>query len=248
MSLSTSDLFNQPTFSDVIISFSGRRIYCHKLILCSKSEYFKKLCDPDSGFSESTQKVIQLRDDDPDAVEHVLRYIYTAEHKSDQDENWKLQLQITNSAHKYLLHDLANAAMKKFKRVASSETDPAEVFETMMHIRQNTLLPEALEVAEHLETIHLHSLLKVPAYRKLVEQDRDKVWELLDQFNDVLVAQRAADLVICRKCLSSQLRDPGQEAAPSCRCVSYNQNLYDERFQIWVPEPEFGDYLTRWPS
>ncbi|KAF2207559.1 hypothetical protein CERZMDRAFT_102242 [Cercospora zeae-maydis SCOH1-5] len=116
MSIPTADLYNQPAYSDVIISFSGRRVYCHKLVICSKSEYFKKLCDQNSGFSvrpsdeelltvlseiqESMQKVIELKDDDPDALEHVLRYMYSGKHGTDQDDNWELQLQIANSAHK----------------------------------------------------------------------------------------------------------------------------------------------------
>lgn len=279
MSLPTSDLFNQPTYSDVIISFSGRRIYCHKLILCSKSEYFKKLCDPDGGFSvragnddllavlnetqESTQKVIELRDDDPDAVEHILRYIYTGKHLTDQDREWKLQLQIANSAHKasspplwilaqltliqYLLTDLANAALGKFKTIASGKTDPPEVFGTMMHIPKHTLLPEALDVAKHLESTHRHSLLKVPAYRELVDEDNTLLWKYLDQFNDALAAQTEVTLRVCRKCRTPLLLANGNSGT-RCRCSTGYSSPNYEQLSIWVPTAKFDDYVQRLPE
>ncbi|KAM3423976.1 hypothetical protein BST61_g1369 [Cercospora zeina] len=228
MSIPTADLYNQPAYSDIIISFSGRRVHCHKLVICSKSEYFKKLCDHNSGFSESTQNEIELKDDDPDALEHVLRYMYSGKHGTDQDNNWKLQLQIANSAHKYLLNDLANAAMKKFKRTASGTSSPKDVFETMVHIRKRTLLPDALEVAEHLETIHLHGLLKEPAYREHIEQDRGLVWNYLDQFNDTLVAKEAQE---------AELMEVVLRLCHDCRRY--------ERFQIWVPRAELDKYRAR---
>lgn len=51
MSLQTATLYNKPDFSDVTIKFSGREIYCHKLILCTESAYFAKLCGPGGHFA-----------------------------------------------------------------------------------------------------------------------------------------------------------------------------------------------------
>ncbi|PPJ58315.1 hypothetical protein CBER1_04504 [Cercospora berteroae] len=246
MALLTSALYNQPAFSDVIIAFSGRRIYCHKLILCSKSEYFMKLCAPDGGFSESTQKVVELRDDDPDAVEHVLLYIYTG-CPSGQDENWKLQLQIANSAHKYLLTDLAKTAMNKFIQTASAISPPEKIFEAIMHIRKSTLLPEALEVAKSLETQHVHKLLKVRPYRELVDKDSTLIWKYLDQFNDALVAQIQVTLRVCRKCRTSLLLTSGN-SGPNCKCLTLYASPNYENFQIWVPAAKLGDYNQRLPE
>ena len=53
MSLATLALYNQPEYSDVMVRFSDRTVYCHKLILCTNSDYFKKLCGPGSHFAVS---------------------------------------------------------------------------------------------------------------------------------------------------------------------------------------------------
>jgi hypothetical protein len=69
-------LFNEDAFSDVTVRFSNREIKCHKVILCTASDYFKALCGPASKFSEKELTIIDLHDDDPDAIEAVLRYLY----------------------------------------------------------------------------------------------------------------------------------------------------------------------------
>lgn len=49
--LNTADFFDKDEFSDITIKFSRRAIKGHKFILCRYSEYFKKLCGPDSNFA-----------------------------------------------------------------------------------------------------------------------------------------------------------------------------------------------------
>ncbi|PIA98753.1 hypothetical protein CB0940_03755 [Cercospora beticola] len=94
MSFDTAPLYNQPEYSDVTISFSGRSIYCHKVVLSTSSEYFKRL--------ESGRREIELKEDDPDAVEFILEYLYSFDSDEDaaRNEDWKLQLQVANAAHK----------------------------------------------------------------------------------------------------------------------------------------------------
>ncbi|CAK1360790.1 unnamed protein product [Cercospora beticola] len=198
MSLSTSDLYDNPAYSDITISFSGRSVHCHKLILCTKSEYFRMLCGSESAFSESSRKVIELKEDDPDAVEHVLRYLYSGNHHTDQDSNWKLQLQIANAAQKYLVTDLAKAATEKFTKGATATSRTEDVFETIMHIRQNTLLPNVIQQAQDLESTFLRDLLRLPAFRELVEKDRTLVWKYLDRLNDTLTKVEKSQ--VCRDC------------------------------------------------
>ena len=47
------DLFDKDAYSDVTVSFSGRQIKAHKVLLCQTSDYFKKLCGPDARFQVS---------------------------------------------------------------------------------------------------------------------------------------------------------------------------------------------------
>jgi len=46
----TSSLFDNARFSDLIIRFADREIKAHRFVLCEQSEYFNKLCGPDSPF------------------------------------------------------------------------------------------------------------------------------------------------------------------------------------------------------
>lgn len=46
----SSKLWDNERFSDVIIRFSGRKIFAHRFLLCPSSPYFEKLCGPQSPF------------------------------------------------------------------------------------------------------------------------------------------------------------------------------------------------------
>lgn len=50
MAMNIADFFDQEAYTDITIKFSGRETKAHKIILCSNSEYFKRLCGPDSKF------------------------------------------------------------------------------------------------------------------------------------------------------------------------------------------------------
>ncbi|WPB00979.1 uncharacterized protein RHO25_005599 [Cercospora beticola] len=69
---SYQNIFKDKEYSDIMIKFLGREIPCHKVVICTQSEYFKKLCGKASSFVESKQKVIELKEDDPDAVEGII--------------------------------------------------------------------------------------------------------------------------------------------------------------------------------
>ncbi|KAF2220526.1 BTB/POZ protein, partial [Elsinoe ampelina] len=62
------------TFSDVTICFGDRQFYAHKVILASRSEYFKSMFT--NAFKESNQRTITLEDDDPEALEIMLNWMY----------------------------------------------------------------------------------------------------------------------------------------------------------------------------
>lgn len=47
------DWFNEPEFSDLTIKLDGREICVHKIIVCARNDYFRKLCGPGSHFAVS---------------------------------------------------------------------------------------------------------------------------------------------------------------------------------------------------
>ncbi|KAK3699715.1 hypothetical protein LTR37_016320 [Vermiconidia calcicola] len=112
----TKSPFDQAAFSDVTIKFgNNREIKCHKLILCNVSEYFKGMLA--GKFAESERKTIELHDDDPDAVEAMLRYIYSFEYADTTGEraSWTavaLHLNVYAVAKKYQMPTLSTKALK----------------------------------------------------------------------------------------------------------------------------------------
>ncbi|KAH9207826.1 hypothetical protein DL95DRAFT_468345 [Leptodontidium sp. 2 PMI_412] len=66
--------FDSPTFSDLSIRFSGREIRAHKIILCSQARWFTVACE--GGFLEASMLTIVLEDDNPNAIDGMLRYLY----------------------------------------------------------------------------------------------------------------------------------------------------------------------------
>ena len=112
-------LFDQDEFSDVTIRVGERQFRCHKMILCQKSEYFQALCGPDGKFREADQDTIELKDDDPKAVEVVLRYVYGFEYWELEQvvQDWTVQAHLNTiiTATKYLLPAVAETAREDLR-------------------------------------------------------------------------------------------------------------------------------------
>lgn len=131
--------------------------------------------------------MIELKEDDPDAVEAVLKWIYTKNDNTGQDQNWRLQHEISQAASKYLLPILAGIASHKYKQHVNSVSDPQEVFETIQHVRANVTEKPILELADAIETKYLLQLMKVQDFRQLISQDQSRMWKYLDHFTDTLL-------------------------------------------------------------
>ncbi|KAF2123119.1 BTB/POZ protein [Lophiotrema nucula] len=82
--MSSSSLFNDPTFSDITIHqiYKGetRKYAAHKAILSMRSDYFKRAFT--GNFKEATAREIELEGDDPEQFETMLKYIYRTDDKA----------------------------------------------------------------------------------------------------------------------------------------------------------------------
>lgn len=66
--------YNNESLSDVVLVFSGRRVPVHKVILSAQNKYFSKLFE--GSFSEATAPEVELYDDDPDALDRLIKCLY----------------------------------------------------------------------------------------------------------------------------------------------------------------------------
>ncbi|KAJ5796815.1 BTB/POZ protein [Penicillium psychrosexuale] len=68
-------------FSDMKILCQGITFEVHQAIVCTQSSYFNSaMCD---GFKESTEKAINILDDNPETIERVLSFLYLRDYSED---------------------------------------------------------------------------------------------------------------------------------------------------------------------
>ncbi|KAK8023844.1 hypothetical protein PG993_011910 [Apiospora rasikravindrae] len=73
--LSSDKLLKSSDFADVKVSCGDRSWNLHKVVLCSRSPFFKKALL--GVFEEAGTSHVILRENDPDEVDGVIEYIYT---------------------------------------------------------------------------------------------------------------------------------------------------------------------------
>ena len=200
--MDTAEFFDNLAYSDVIVKFGTREIKCHKLILCTRSEHFKAMVGSSAKFAESQQAVIELKDDDPDALEAVLRYIYTSKYvkRGYKSDDWRFHLSVSEVADKYLVKTLAEQAFDKFGLVVSNLTDIERVAEMVKVLPTiNYRSTELLAIVQQLQDKHFVDLLKQPEYRAMLAADSTL---MLSHIERLAIAHGMVkkDFVRCWKC------------------------------------------------
>ncbi|KAK5996373.1 hypothetical protein PT974_01707 [Cladobotryum mycophilum] len=71
---SLSSLHKEGKYSDLKIVCDGKEYLVHKAILCPRSSFFAAACD--GPFKESKTGIVELNDDDPEAVELMVYWFY----------------------------------------------------------------------------------------------------------------------------------------------------------------------------
>jgi len=97
-------ILNDQKNSDVLIVAVGKQFKCHKNILSARSEVFKNMLAHDT--LESRRNIIELTDVPTEAVEELLKHIYTGEIPSDPEN---LSIEVLHLAVKYQLESLKDA-------------------------------------------------------------------------------------------------------------------------------------------
>ncbi|KAM0712234.1 hypothetical protein Q7P37_011328 [Cladosporium fusiforme] len=141
--MDTASLYNQERFSDLTLKLSnGVAIKVHKVILCSKSEYFNMLCGPESRFAERNQAIIELKEDDPEALEALIRHLYSTHKAADplqaikRNRSWRFWLTVRTTADKYLEPSLNDLASQAFRIILSEKSaDANNLAEIIMAIQ-----------------------------------------------------------------------------------------------------------------
>eukprot|EP00092_Neocalanus_flemingeri_P038232 GFUD01041613.1.p1 GENE.GFUD01041613.1~~GFUD01041613.1.p1 ORF type:complete len:357 (+),score=102.37 GFUD01041613.1:42-1112(+) len=89
--------------SDLLVVCHGKVFKCHKTILCARSDVFKKMLSGET--LENLNKKVPIEDSSAEAVDEMLKYIYTGE-IPDCDKLDVLNIELLHLAEKYHLDPL----------------------------------------------------------------------------------------------------------------------------------------------
>ncbi|GIZ36720.1 hypothetical protein CKM354_000018700 [Cercospora kikuchii] len=196
------NFFKDKEYSDITIKFSGREIPCHKMIICTQSDYFKKLCGTGSRFAEKNQKVVELKEDDPDAVEAVLRYLYFGNYVSGSEKNlndWKFHVEVTTAASKYLVPKVVPVAVETCMRLLDKLTAAEDVYDAIVYIRTRCAHNETLlQKANALQTKHITKLLMEPRF--VNDLSTAEVRKQFDRLRKLVGESFERHSYVCKKC------------------------------------------------
>ncbi|TKA82691.1 hypothetical protein B0A55_01497 [Friedmanniomyces simplex] len=188
-----TSFFDQEAFSDITVKFGTRERRCHKMILCSKSIYFNDLCGPAKKFAEAQQPIIELKDDDEEAVEALLRWLYTFDYEHrhtgnapdspEEESTIDFHLSVCLVADKYLLQDLKNEALSRLRTRLETAVDESEFTRVLIKVRYEdiTYPPPVLEIADEVRDARLGALVRNEAFRELLGTDAVLCLEMMDK-------------------------------------------------------------------
>lgn len=222
--LDIRELFDNHELADFTIEYSGRKKRCHKLVLYYKCEYFKKMLRGDSGFKvrrlvsldslsvnvtkESDGDVVELKDDDADAVEAMLRHIYGLSYLPTTTDgktlSWNFHLNVAMVGDKYRLADLEASAFQEFREMVLKQEDYAAIVTIIKELPKYDYASTEMQIlVDRLIEKHFVGLMKQPAFRAIFEADKGLMWKYVDRLT-FAYELKEEKMAICSRCKAGQ--------------------------------------------
>ncbi|KAF2765386.1 hypothetical protein EJ03DRAFT_331009 [Teratosphaeria nubilosa] len=204
--------FDQEAYSDITVSFGKRQVKCHKMILCTKSEYFKNICGPTKLFAEASHSVIELKEDDEDALLAILRWLYCFDYE-DKDtkampDQFEFHAQVYIASDKYAVHSLRDESFKRLVAYTEAVDDDKLVDIISVVLHQAIFPDEITKVVQQIRDDRLHTLLEREDYRTTLAGDSTACLAVID-------ALRAKEPVRDKKSVSVKQGASAKECVPS---------------------------------
>lgn len=173
MILTLYRLFNQEAFSDITVKFGNHERKCHKVILCAKSDYFTQLLGPGKEFAEANRSAVELKGDDEDAIEAMLRWLYTFDYEArGATASLDFHINVAVVANKYLLRDLEQEASLRFARALTGISYGEFILLMKRMYYAVEAYPQSLVAAvDQRRDIYLAGLLKQEGFREMLLKD-----------------------------------------------------------------------------
>ncbi|KAI6885093.1 hypothetical protein KC360_g1524 [Hortaea werneckii] len=244
--IDATEWFDQEAFSDITIRFGTNERKCHKLILCGPSDYFKDLLGPGKHFAEAQQPTVELKDDEPMAVEAMLRWLYTFDYEmarpADYTPTHDFHLSVVVVADKYLLNGLRDEALRRLSDMLQT-ISAEQLVNFFRNFKWSDDYPqEVLDLADNIWRLRLHSLLDNEGFHSVLKGDIEFAMCVIEQLQDEVKKDTGAGLVEKRwtrcecKCQSlGEKLKPGETYTCSrARCKRSIPASSPLHKQVWV--------------
>lgn len=143
---------------------------------------------------ESKQSTIELKDDNPTALEALIRWLYTLPVVVRNHEPCAFWLSVRLTADKYLASDLSQKAFDNFWHAVSDIGAAGEILKIIDTIERDMSHDElVMDAAARLRKRWLRPLLRFPAFRDQLREDTDLMLELLEHASSSITVQQTLD-------------------------------------------------------
>lgn len=190
MKLQMLDLLNSGDFSDISLKVGGKSFPLHRVVLASKSSYFRKLFTENCAESE-----IELNETDPQTFSLMLKYIYSQEFEITSKEDI-VSLMTTSE-----LFDLNGMACSIESFILEKVAEVGNIFELFSFLRKGS----HTKLLAHVEQFILNDWSKVTDMENFLNLPLDILKEIVSMSN--LFAQEEADITkVCIKWIAHDVQ------------------------------------------
>jgi Mn-dependent DtxR family transcriptional regulator len=139
---------------------------------------------------ERNLSTVELKEDNPDAVEHVLRHIYKIavspppDSQLDTQSTWRYWLDVYVATDKYLESGLKQTAFSQVRALTQLRNTVEVIFGFILTLSTEMAHDEACsDLKSELFRNHLRALLQHEPFCRHVEKDTEIMWEIIERLN-----------------------------------------------------------------
>ncbi|KJX97996.1 hypothetical protein TI39_contig447g00009 [Zymoseptoria brevis] len=179
-------LFNDPTYSDIIVKAGVEQWYCHKCLLYPASKMFSDECDTSD--EEGGMDEVCLDSMYPEqTIEQMLRFIYGSSEADLFGAEQGGYTRICMAAHDFGLPELLKMGLRYLRQALDQVKEPLELatYLTGLHSKHKNDVPELFALADEIEIERMPELLMDEEARVWVNTRNIKAY-----FNRVVITRK----------------------------------------------------------
>ncbi|KAB8263878.1 BTB/POZ protein [Aspergillus pseudonomiae] len=175
LSASIKKFFVSSDFSDLTICTADQEFKVHRLVVCGQSAYFSRLFK--GNWTESVDNTVQLKSDDPRAIEAMIHFMYGFEYDSSGSNLGRVSPMLFNInvyqvADKFGVPQLKQKAKEKFEAIARTcwvmDDYPTAISEAYQRTHKEDR--GLRDILVHISHEHLEKLLENEDFRTVLEE------------------------------------------------------------------------------